>query len=478
MKKSINVIIIALCMFALCACTANVTGIPAQDGSAVDEGSSSVDGASEDEISEKTQDEKDEDSSSENDEEKKDENSTESEDEKAETENENSEADMSGVANNNAYFIGVDGKVYFRAHNEKSLSKSVLWDNFLSSPCGESSLYSYDVKTGKLEELCTFENAVGELFYFENNIISRSRDKKGEETLSAYSLDKGELLDNMDLGAEHFAGVSDNGRYMITYDWLYNGEPAYLHVYSNMNHVIGDYETETFSGIIGMKDDILFYEYYERKNEEDAFEEGYYGIMQLNVRTGETVDLGTFPEVSYGSGEFDQVLITDDKLYVCYGIYDGTGHFYQNGYLVSAVIGQKNSAESRPFDDASETNNYFDKSPVVGVDESGECIIIGGIPFTTALKDKNIGFFDEKGEYLEIAKEYGWIENNDEDESVVSTEQSEYLYGKLFVIRDYLDRNSSEDIGWRYAYKRSGFEVISIDTDTKKEDVLLTVGTN
>lgn len=493
MRKLVNIIAVSIAAISMCACSINA--VPADtEESTVNQNAEDEVASEENAEAEKSQEKTSEDEGTaaaegegDNKEDAADlgESSEESESEEtakeasdgeaAESEEEAKKDSVEGIANNNSYFVGVDGKIYFRAHSEKALGKSVLWDNFLSSASGESFLYSYNIKTGRTEELCCFENAVGELFVFENNIICRSRDKKGNECLSAYSLEKGELLDEMDLGIEHFAGVSNNGRFMITYDWVYDNEPAYLHVYSNMNHVIGDFETETFSGIIGMKDDILFYEYYERANSEDPFEEGYYGIMQLNVRTGESVDLGTFPEVPYGSGELDQVLITDDKLYVGYGIYDGTGHFYQEGYLVSATIGEKNSASSEAFE-LLEGDNIPEKCPSFYVDDSGECVVCEGVPNTSGLVDEKIGYFDGAGKFVETADGYGWI-MDEEDESVVSIEQSTMLYGKIFAIRDYLNRYPSEDIGWRYAYKRSGFDVVVLDPDTKKEENIMSVGT-
>lgn len=380
--------------------------------------------------------------------------------------------DESATTNNNDYFVEHKGKIYFRMPTEYGMYEARVFGSFLDCDSGESAIYEYNPETGELTVLNTDYYSSGPISFLGDYLIYQGYHYSGDLEISNIKIlpiveDNLKFSINPDNQYCQFA--DKNGKYYLSirYSRSSKDNSATALIYNNTvgydkNIIIPDYSTG-----LGINDGILFYISYEEDSDGSSKEH----LKQLNIETEEIIDLGILPDSEF-TGNLSEVLqveFTNDKVYLGYGFFEGSGHFYAHGYSIEATIGVENSINSNPFpaseDDSTPINTF--------AISNGTLILSEGIPKTAGTQDNSIGYYNETGDFIPVKSGYGWI-SDDDGEHVTYTEKCALIKDHIYLVRNEMVHISPEDIGWRMAYIRSKIEVIKINVNTGEETTLLT----
>lgn len=382
-----------------------------------------------------------------------------------------SEADII-VQNNDSYFIGINGKVYFRVPTEYGMNNVALFDNFLCEMHGDTNLLSYDPQSSEIESI-RYDTAAygpmsrcGDFIFYENNSDSEGY---GDYNLTCQGVDSDNDIP-MDTNGQFYLCGSNDGEYFVAIK--HNNETeSDLFIYSSGQggKNIGKYTVEDFYSGVGIAGDSFFYIACEL-NENNGWD---YFLWSLDLINNKATKLGRLPEIESGPfpGEVNQ-FECDENGNVCfsYSCYEGTGHFLYSTFAIVAKANTENSLVS------SQLSITEDESvPAFRLDISYPGYkITDGAPENAGFMNDQIGYFDSLGDFVPLAdaKEWNW---DYDTENAIVYEQYGYVYGDVYAIRDYLIRYPNMDIGWRQAFYREKVEVVKIDGTTGKEEVLTTV---
>lgn len=384
------------------------------------------------------------------------------------------------MVNTNACFIEYDGKVYFKVPEEADLERTALWDQFvLMTGEGKTKLMRVD-SDGTEPEFLRYSSSWGKMalggdfiafsdYDYPNDIPVQMMALFSPKEKLSYTGDMVSLLDG-----------DVNGYYICGHDYL-SEDSTYLekghHIYVYQD---GEYRNCFPAGdsfiYVGIQDNHLLYRAYNEENEPASGEK----LMQMNLDNGELLTLGELPAFESSGAETDQVVFSDGKVYLAYSNYEGTGHFYNGSFLVSAELDKENSLS---YEEGKAEENADGGEPLRAAAfyvKDGEVTYCDGIPGTAKVIEDTIGYYDEAGSFVPVAGGYGWSvlkeETADSEEIIEETEYADLVGDSIYAIRNISERAPEDDIGWRYAYRRLKVEILKIDTKTGGAVVLYKTG--
>ena len=381
------------------------------------------------------------------------------------------------LVGNNGYFVQYKDKVYFHAPTEEGMNETALWGNFANTECGETALFSADVETGEVElqfyDYCSSKMAkTGDLLMYAGKEVNYST---GEETdtLGIYSLTGAEYDESIPLGL-WLLGADDYGHYVVGYYFNGNAEDEdygyHIQPIKDGNY-LDEIKMDDSISFVGIAGDELIYSVFTYVEGSDGDETCDY-LYQINMVTGEINKLGTLPgdELAYGS--FDQFEYEDGCIYMTYGFYEGTGSFYSGSYNLKATLGEEDSLEVLGMNDYDEESVA---SPAFYV-ENGEMITCDGIPMTAAVVDDDLGYYDEKGNFVAVESGFGTLaEDEDNAEPMINVDVAELLGDYIYYVQNVSYHMPEYDVGWRYAYMRETTNVRRINIKTAEIENLVQV---
>ena len=216
---------------------------------------------------------------------------------------------------------------------------------------------------------------------------------------------------------------------------------------------------ENYAEFYGIYADALYY----RGEDEGS------SLYMLDIPSGKIVNLGKLPdgpEGSYG-GELCQFAADEDGVYLSYGFYEGTGHFYASGFYVQAKPGVSDSIS---FEESPASLQEEPTAPRPFAVADGKMIPADGIPGSAALdyQSGELSLFDESGKKEASLEGYASVDD-ETGEKRVCVELVQAVAGKIYAVINLEHHVPQEDIGWRWAYEREESYAVLIDPVTGEE---------
>ncbi len=371
---------------------------------------------------------------------------------------------------NGKYFLQYDDVIYFHAPRESGMNRTALFGEYLGTECGDTSLYSYDLLSGELKKICD-DHAAGPLFV-SGSYLTYVNYTDGEEDYYEPVIRMIDLYDLKSIRDSEtgytFVAADENGRYGLVcrYDKVFMD--TYFSVVNN-GFLQFKFNLPGYVTPVGIADQFFFY-----IAEGDQFSRSPYHLMQYNLETGRSSDLGGMPVFEIDEevpGLVDQFLYQNGTIYFSYALYEGTGHMFTGAIYCSAPI---DGTEVTTIETCGGDENTSE-SPAFAV-KDGELKLVDGVP-NTAGADYETGalsVYDDSGFAVKYAFGYGY-ESDEYGDHVVDSEIVEYIGDVIFVVRNDSTHVPSDDIGWRYAYKRNRTDIVIVDPKTREEYTLMTV---
>lgn len=371
------------------------------------------------------------------------------------------------IVNNNAHFVRCGDKVYFRMPETLDYQDVSLWGEYADNTGISQNITEYSITDSKLNTLLR-ESGSGIMGISGDALFFRDVEYNNDiecEKLASIDLTKEKPIYNELCFGDDFAGVTPDGRFILALSYKYSGDGFYavnINVYEQ-KECIHTYEINDFYEIAGITNESVFYRTSEN-------------LIQLDILSGDVINLGKLPVAEYGGSEVQQFEVMDDYVYIGLGFYEGTGHFYCDGYYIKAEIGVEDSISYENININSIDSDYDDIDDYDYIPfyvKNGKQISTEGIPGTTYIgyEDGYIGYYDEQGKMVEVAKGYETI-YNDGDTCMIGVELAELVGDKIFLIKNTNIHVPDEDIGWRTAYMRVRAEYYMIDIMTKEIELI------
>lgn len=378
-----------------------------------------------------------------------------------ETEDLTEDAVNSGIVNNNGHFVQIGDKIYFHIADADSMGRTALWGQYADSERGRTVLMEYDLKTNEVEPVA-YDYIRGGISVQGGSLYSSAYSEQFENpgcldpVMGVYSLEGETKQINYTYDDEVMLGSAGDDTYIVTSHYNYVNQ--FLLYRDGILEKIFD-TSDSYSVCVKLTENDIYYFYGDSGS-------GYM-LAQLNIETGDSIDLGMLPafEETEWYGYVDECIMDDENIYFTYSDYEGTGHFFTQGYFVQAGIGVADSLtyENMPTDVNSE-------DPVVSkfAVDKGRMIVAEGEPGTCEVKiNGDLGYFDDLGKWNYVAG--GW-ENiyspEGEGEDYKGVELAEKLGDYIYLIYNDNARAPEEDIGWRYAYYRNSIDVYRVSVET------------
>ncbi len=378
------------------------------------------------------------------------------------TETTNAGSSYEEITGNGTYFVRYGSKVYFHAATEENLNEITLWADYSNTYTGATALYCYDEETGELTKLQEDESygplgITGDTLVYYNNIAGNDNPYM-ESSVRRYRLEK-EINEDLNCSYGNKIFVDDAGTFAVYISDMSDEDGTSLVVLKDGDEYNQLPLENEFNVAIGLAGDQFLYAV---RNFDDS-----YTILQIDLNDGSRVTLGDLPAFLSGWVTIDQFEYVDNTAYFSFDNYDGTGNMYQTGYWVSAAINQENALTFKEKNEEYEALYFYVKN--------GKMEPAKQIPGSVFVdyNTETIGYIDEEGEYVTVA-EGNYVDAYDDEENIRNKiENATKIGDTIYAIRVVADRAPEEDIGWRYAYKRTGVQYVKIDVATGDEQILL-----
>jgi len=371
------------------------------------------------------------------------------------------------VINNNGHFVQIGDTVYFYAPDADSLGKTSLWANFADNECGKTLLFEYDTNTETKVDAAvpvSYNHTSGPIAVQGKGIYSLAYEDTTEEVdysealISGYSYIDGAAIPDMPETNVTLLGAGLNNSFIGVSQYFETDEALLTQILVYKDGVIWNtFDTIKYNSSIKLGDHQIFY---ISGDPEDRYE-----IREIDIETGEDISLGILPgfDNTEWAGYVDECLIDDKNIYFTYTNYEGTGHFFDQGYFVQAGIGEKDSLFYRNMPE----NTYYE-DPVIAyfAIEKGEMVQSEGIPGTCEVNSEGVlGFYKEDGSWNPVSE--GWNTEFLTDEGdYKGVEFAEKVGDFIFLFYNGNVRAPEDDIGWRYAYYRDYANVYCVSIET------------
>lgn len=381
-------------------------------------------------------------------------------------ENEGENNQSVSVYNNGGNFLKIDNHVYYIKLTEDTINRTVLFGEFRKGKQGgsECALMCFDTETGESSELTTVMSDT-RLAYYDGYIYTCDYSFDYEWELWRVNATTGEK--ELFQYAKLLYIDSETGR-IVTIDSDEKGSNLRVFGGTNLIHTIFIEEDPDINvGVVCLKDAYLIYELQELVETDDG-PEYLNKLCSVNIDSGEEHFLGVLPECedlySMMYGEVDQLAVLENKLYIAYGYYAGTGHFLNERHTCVANLDQDDSIEevNNAKNGEVETNLFL-------VDCLPEIVFSDMQPYEVALNydTYNLQLFLPNSDGKLVAKDLANIDGLKYDsENRKLAEVKEYVDGKVYLIIDEVEYNPEESIGWRDAYDVNVIHYYEMDVDT------------
>ncbi|MCQ2522667.1 MAG: hypothetical protein MJ105_09870 [Lachnospiraceae bacterium] len=367
------------------------------------------------------------------------------------------------VVNNNGHFVQVGDIVYFHVADVESLGKTALWAQFADQQSGRTVLFAYDLATGEAKE-AAFDftsggiSVQGDVLYSMAYIDNLEEPDEPDVALGSFTQKDG--FKTIDLSGDNDkllgAGLNDSFLAVLHYDYVDNNAIYQIHIYVD-GALQNTVDVEDYGDCVALGENTIFYFSGEP--------ETGYNLKQMDVTTGEIIDLGKLPSFDYSEwgGHIDEAIFDGNQVYFTYSIYEGTGHYFSQGFFVQAKAGEAGSIR---YEDMPACEVDGEPRAAKFTVKNGQMMVSEGEPGTCEVKgDGVLGYYDEKGEWVAIAE--GWESVFfDEDSNYKGVELAEKVGDYIFLIYSENEHVPEEDIGWRYAYCRNYTNVYCISIKT------------
>jgi len=374
------------------------------------------------------------------------------------------------IINNNGHFVQVDDKVYFHVADSESLGRTALWGNYADNESGRTILFSYDNNTNNTE-IVSYDYSSGPIAVFGNVLYSMgyeaslTDDSDIKNVLNGISVN-GEVK-KLDLisDSDTLLGVGVNDTYIATYhcDFVDDELINQISIYKE-GELQNTWDIDGYSGCVKLGKNEIYYIY--------NYESGY-SLRQINVDSGEILDLGILPRFEYSDwcGYVDECIIDENSIYFNYSDYEGTGHFFTQGYFVQAQIGVEDSLF---YFNMPENLAYGELEVAMFAVVDGEMVAADGEPGTCDIDNNSgeLGYFDEHGSKVKVADGWG-LEYLTDDGDYKGIELAEKVGDYIYLYYNGNVRAPEDDIGWRYAYYRDYANVYRVDIKTGESERLI-----
>ena len=382
-------------------------------------------------------------------------------------------ADAADVENNFGYFVKIGDDVYYRVQGA-TVFHSSIWGEFLGAPDFYSTIENdpdsgsvimkYNTKTKETTEVSQ-DYGYGPIGSDGVNLYLTERN--GDHAFVKYlSLDgskEGKIADGTLVGCDAVKS------YLAITDWEDDPYMSTLSLYHG-SELLKQFRTDEGYEYLGTTSEGVFYYVLEDETEN-------YGVHLYQMTEGETCDLGSAGTIEYGYPCAEQFLSTASGVYAVLSGREGTGMFVADAKIIKAVPNEQDSVSLVKIPQSFYETEGEMPVPVLYTDEAGALQIAKIAPHSAMLGSFEEGgdllFAKEADEYISLADGFRLEPAEGAGEDVRYIGQcAEYLDGDLYLIVALAERDPSEDIGWREAYRPLSMEYIHFETETGKETVL------
>ncbi len=378
------------------------------------------------------------------------------------------EQDMtSTVINNNGHFVQVGDKIYFHIADADSMGKTALWAQFADQESGRTVLFEYDPKQNEAKNIA-FDftsggiSVQGEVLYTLGYKDNLKQPDEPEVALGSYTKENGFKTIDLIAPSDSLLGAGLNDSFLAALHYAYVDNKEINQILIYVDGVLQNtFDVDHFRDLVFLGDNTIFFISGEP--------ETGFNLTQMDVISGETIDLGVLPGFDYSdwNGSIDEVIYDGTQIYFTYSSYEGTGHFFSQGFFVQAKAGVKDSVS---FTDMPTCMVDGDPRAAKFAVKDGQMVVCEGETGTCEVKGNGVlGYYDDQGEWVEVAD--GWDSVFfDQEGNYKGVELAEKVGDYIFLIFNDNARVPEDDIGWRYAYCRNYTDVyrISIKTGESK----------
>lgn len=384
---------------------------------------------------------------------------------------EEEKVEANDVYNNDHFFVQSGDLVYFRAPSAGSMVESSIFGEFLTSDLGDTAIMTYNVNTGETSEFVQ-TNGYGTISIVGNYVYGQDREENAGEMeyqVSRYALSDGSkevlLKDGFYLGADKAGKAVSYYKYEVS---NYGG--YYIKLYATTyDDYTNSIDVDNFSDYVGITDNCVYYvaESYDTENSAKQ-------LYEWNFITDELTCVGylTLPVDEYLDpyGITEKFQYDSENIYFAYGFYEGTGHFYADGYYIKVKRGVQDSITSKSIpvygDECFETRPY----KIVNGEMEACTKMPGEANREGAANAFAYYLADENGdEQCQVSVNYETSENGLEVEII------EYVNGLFFEIDNATERMPEDDIGWREAYVRTKTSVFVVNPESEERTAIYSI---
>lgn len=369
------------------------------------------------------------------------------------------------IYNNGGNFIKIGDCVYYIKLSENAVNRTALYGEFRANKVigEECALMCYDTKTGISSELTTVLSDT-RLVYYDGYIYTGAYQTDYVWEIWKVNVATGEK--EVFQQARLLYIDSETGR-IVTIDNDESGSYLYVYAGTSLIHTLFVEDPTINVGEVYLQNEYLIYELQEPVNTDEGSE--YLNkLCDVNIDSGEGHFLGLLPEREEPSypmyGAVDQLTVLEDKIYIAYGYYAGTGNFLNERHICVANLNQDDSIEELDY-----TDNWEGETDLFLADCLPEIVFSEMKPYEVSLNYDNyyLQLFVPGSDGRVTARDLVTFDGLQYDsENRKLAEIAEYVDGKVYMIIDEVDYNPDESIGWRDAYDVNAIHYYEFDVDT------------
>lgn len=368
------------------------------------------------------------------------------------------------------YFMLHDGDIYFHGPDaEGGLDAVALGGRFMSQVTANTVLYRFYTN---FEEVVpqVFDYSGGHMYMCGDYICYQSGEYEssasdGPINIRMENIEGEDEFDDIDTTSLYILGGGEDS--LVAYTYVGAGDmPGDYAYYFKGGRYRGNFHMEDMVSFVGVLDDQILYV---------GLSDDECHLFQIDTEGDATIDLGALPSINDGASNYGSsrafAYSDNGKVYFSYAFYEGSGGFYAGGYYVTASLYE---ADSVTYSEAAGTSEEREDIPGFIVCD-GQMVMADGTPGTADVIDDTIGYYGEDGVWTPVADGYGFEYLDDEWETLREVEVCEYVDGYIYAVINELEHVPEDDIGWRYAYRRTSSKVVAINVASGSEINLVEV---
>lgn len=348
------------------------------------------------------------------------------------------------------YFVEYKGNTYFWKISSNSRQQSALFANYYDVSGTKNSLVKID-KNGEEQNVFT-DNGSGELFITNDKIFFSSADDDYSNSRYIYSVDlSGNNKKSYQVGIMKY--IVNN--YLI----CQTQNDGNIFRINTQNDEIE--ELISNANIIGLVDNTIYYA------KADSSKTGKLEIGSVTDKTDNgiiaTISKKEFQEFYEGAPiEVVDFFEDNQKIKAYIGFRAGTGNFLQDVIELKMDKDGKNQSINKSNSDETllDEEHSYDEVYLKAIEENGK--YKSNLMYVDSkTKERKIAMTED-----EMVSKLGLVSD---DEHMISLYVGNVIDDDLYVVLDNGVHNSSEDIGWRYSYKRN--KTICFKFNTKSNEI-------